>query len=240
MGNVYQGFISLSEGLTPQVCYTIFCHHVMYMSSGSDNTSTSLQEWYNSWLSFACCGRQCKDWLSTLGQGSTSQKVHLTTDTRIDGGSNRISAHLTGQVNFNAAINGSDFRVLLDDGWVINFLDGQHLDFGVVVNKVVEFFGAHQEAGYNDILVDGFFGVVDDTLLHQVDDTFGKHLCVNSQILVVGQSSQDSVRDCSNTHLKGSTVLYKVGNLLSDLPLNLSQRFWFLLWQRIIYFHNVV
>ena len=51
-------------------------------------------------------------------------------------------------------------------------------------------------------------GAVNDTGLHEVNDTIGKHLGVDAKALMVAEGTQHSVGDCANAHLERSPVVY--------------------------------
>jgi len=75
---------------------------------------------------------------------------------------------------------------------------------------------SHAERGHGLPPVDGLAGVVDDALLHQLDDAVADELRVDAQVLLAAEVRENGVGDRSVAHLDGVAVLDEAGHVVSD------------------------
>jgi hypothetical protein len=124
---------------------------------------------------------------------------------------------------------------------VVDVVDSEHLDKGVVVDEIVQLLGADQERTDDASLVHRLAIVCDATLLDEVDHASGEHLGVDAEVFVIGESCQDSVGNVSDAHLQGGAVFDQVfGDEVADFRFYFRGRAASVLGKRRIYFDGDV
>lgn len=73
-------------------------------------------------------------------------------------------------------------------------------DKRIVIKEVEWLLGANNEASDDFARPHFLHGICDDTQFNQVNEAIGKHLRVNTQMLMICQLGQDSVRDRTNAY----------------------------------------
>ena len=206
MSDVGEVDSTLEESLGVELGNTILSDNVVHMSASGDDTSTRLKEGDDLRATLVGLRGQSDDGLTTAGESSTAHEVHLTTDTRVDAGTDRVSADLTSDVDFDGRVDGVHSRVLTDDSRGVDVADIEHGESRVIMDVVPESLGTGQEGGDSAVRIDLLHAVVDDTRLDERKDTIGAELSVDTEILVAGEGSEDGVGDTTNAHLQGSTI----------------------------------
>ena len=181
----------------------------------------------------ARCGRrQRDDRLAAARARRAVHEIHLAADARVDRVPDRVGADLAGKVDLDCRIDRGHAVVLADDRDVIRAIAGMELDQRVVVDEVVEAAGAGDERGNRAPGMDSLEPIGDDAALDQIDQPIGKHLGVDAELVLVGQPSQDSIRNPANPQLQRRAVLDEAGDQLADAALDCGFSFGGMLVQR--------
>ncbi len=108
----------------------------------------------------------------------------------------------------------------------------------IIVNIIIEAFGAHAETADNFSLMQRFFSAGDNPLLYQIDDAVSKSLRVNTQISFIGQIGKNRIGNSPHACLKGGFIINQIGNQLSYRPGNMAGSLQHQLQKRRVIFHE--
>ena len=113
-------------------------------------------------------------------------------------------------------IDGDHIVILADDLRIIDIVNRHDGNGGVIVNIVIDRFGAEGKGGNADTAVNLLFAVVDSTAFDQVDHGAGEHLGMNTEVMLLLQRKTDGIGYSSDAELNAGTVLTLLGNQVSD------------------------
>ncbi len=116
-------------------------------------------------------GQDCP---AVAGQHCPAHEVRLTADSAVEGPAQRLRRSLTGQINFQAGIDGRHVFVLGNNQGIVRIVDGFELNKGIIIDIFICFTFPHAEGGNRLSPVDRLAGVVDYSFFHQLDNTVGQ------------------------------------------------------------------
>jgi len=218
---------TLTHVLAIEIGDPILGNDVVHVGTGGHHPGALPQERHDTGDTFRRHRRQGDDRLAALGQRSTANEVHLAADARILQLANAVCADLPGKIDFNGAVDGGDLGITTYDVSVIDIRNIQHRNQRVVIEEVVQAPVPHDEAGDDLAGMHALLLPRDNPSLDQIDQSIGKHLRVDAKATMVAESRQRGVRDRTDAHLQGGTVLDQRGNVLPNLLLNGRQ------WRRL-------
>ena len=121
----------------------------------------------------------------------------------------RIRHYLSGEVHFDRTVDRNHLIILGNDGWIVDILAGMKINMGMLVHKIIEGLGSDTEGCDGLVQMDAFAGIVDDSLLHQLDHSITEHFCMDAQVTMMVQAVQNRVGYLADTHLQGCSVFDK-------------------------------
>ena len=90
-----------------------------------------------------------------------------------------------------------------------------HCYHRIIIDEVIYFLRSHKECRNQLSFVDSLVRAVDHALLHEFEHSVCKHLCMNSEILMISELGKDCIRNGTDTHLKTCSVVDERRTMLS-------------------------
>ena len=178
--------------------------------------------------------RQRNDGLATRRQRRTANEVHLTANAGEHLVTDGIGTDLAGQIDLDGRVDGDNLGIPTDDRSVVGPVAGIKTHQRIVVHEIKQLLRAVDETGDDASLAHLLEPVGDRTGFNQLDDAVGKHLRVDAEVLLVFHARQRRIRNATDAHLQGRTILHQIGNQLPDLGLHVRFRLGVMRLQRTV------
>jgi len=120
------------------------------------------------------------------------------------------------EIDLEGAVDGHHVVLPGDEQRVVRVVDLAEVDGRIVMDVVVGGPLSHAERGHRLPRVDGLARVVDDALLHQLDDAVAQELRVDPEVFLSRQIGKDGIRNGPVTHLDRVAVLDESGHVSAD------------------------
>ena len=206
-----------SDALTAQCRDPVFGHNVMHIPTGGDDPRAFRDERNNPRdTAFFRGGRKGDDGAAIPAHGGATYEIDLSPDAAEKTVAHRIRHYLSGEVHFDRTVDRNHIIILGNDGWIVDILAGMKIHMGMLVHKIIEGLGPDTEGCDGLVPVDAFAGIVDDSLLHQLDHSITEHFGMDTQVTMMVQTVQNRVRDLADTHLQSCSVFDEEGSVFSD------------------------
>ena len=134
---------------------------------------------------------------------------------------NRVGTDLPGQVHLHRGVDCHGTRVLTD---ILRIVGPRHIAYdkvGIAVHMVVQVPRTENQATDRLAGIQGFLRIVDYTPLYQRQYAIGDSLGMQAEVLVTTQGVDNRIRYAAYANLERGTVGDLLGNVATDLRLNL-------------------
>jgi len=188
--------------------------HIIF--AGGDDCTGLKNGLYSAYGSVLGGGGEGNEALAALGKGSAADIVDLAAGTGHMLGADALSAYLTPDVALKSCVYGDHISVLANNGRVIDIVNRQEGDTGIVVYIVIELSGTVGKGGDRLAAVDLLFAVVYCAALQKFHHGVGEHLGVDAQVVLAFQRCTDSIGDGAYAQLNAGAVINKLCNKAAD------------------------
>ena len=189
----------------------------MNIPTGGDDPRAFLDERINPRdTAFFRGRRKGDDGVAIPAHGGATYEIDLSPDATEKTEVHRIRHCLFGEVHFDRTVDRNHIIILGNDGWIVDILAGMKINMRMLVHKIIEGLSPDTEGCDGLVPMDAFAGIVDDSLLHQLDHSITEDFGRDVQVTMMVQTVQNRLGYLADTHLQGCSVLDEEGNVFSD------------------------
>ena len=175
-------------------------------------------------LAVLCCRTERHDPAAALGIERPHRKVDGAAGPGNEPRADRFRTDLPGQIDLDRRVDRDHVVVLRDDSRVVALV-GRIVQESLIIVKIrIRLAGPIREREHRLAGFERLAAVVDDAVLHQVDQRRAEHLCVDAQVPVILQRRDQRVRDAPDAKLQHIAVVDQSRDILADLALVLAER----------------
>ena len=225
MGDLNEGAGPLAQRLAGQMRDAVLRDHIIHVVAAGGNGAALIQHGNDLGGPALDGGRHSHNRAAVLAHGRAADKVNLSAHTGDLLESDALRGHLSHQIHLHAGVDAYHVVVLRNDHRVIHMIHRVYLYLRVVIDKVIQPFGAHQEVGHTDAVMQRLAAVVDHAALHQIHHAVREHFRMDSQILLVPQERQHRVGNSADTQLQGVAIVDQRCAVVADSLLHRAD-FW--------------
>ena len=213
MGNRDKRLGPFRQVLVPQVYTAVFRHHVLCLETGRDHSGTRCKVRNNLAFSFHCPGRKSDEGLAAFGQCRAVHEVVLASYAGENHVADTVRANLSGNIHLDGGIDSHCLRILTDALRVIGPRNIVEHSIFIMVQIFIHVTGTEGKTSDTASRFDLLAGIVNDSRLHETENTIRHGFGMESEVLVVFQSVQNRIWNTSDTDLQCRTVRNFLGNV---------------------------
>ncbi|MNS31360.1 hypothetical protein D3C72_634140 [compost metagenome] len=112
-----------------------------------------------------------------------------------------VRTDLPGQVDLHTGVDRHNLVIFSNNGWVIYIINIQKSQARIIIQEVIQPFGAQGKAGHDTVGVQVFVTVINDIFFKKINHPVTQHFGMYTQVFMIAQVAEHRIRNSTDAHL---------------------------------------